>query len=228
MDPLEITALDYLPNAEPEEEQHPEDPLEIAAVDYPPNDDLEEEHQEGEQAVEPIIISTPRPKRKARASPGVISLSDEDEETGSVKSRDTSTLLSKLRVRKRHKSQEDVELPSDDHMEERSSAELSAESDYSTKRSQKGRKKKSTVKNPTPKTKKDVSVIISSEDEEAGMDFAPDDLRVMGATCVGTIGIDCIKNVERMRAKSKNLQGGISGKMRKDLTRAIDVIKTNS
>lgn len=209
-----------------EEESMLMDPLEITAADYPPNDELEKEYQEGEKVTMPTINSTPRPKRKARASPGVISLSDEDEETGSVKSRDKLAALSKLRVRKRQKSQEDVEFPSDDCMEEASSAGISAESDRSAKRSSKGRKKESTVKNPSPRTKKDVSVVISSEDEEVGMDFAPDDLRVMGATCVGTIGIDCLKNVERMRAKSKNLQGGISGKMRKDLTRAIDVIKT--
>lgn len=48
----------------------------------------------------------------------------------------------------------------------------------------------------------------------------------MGAVSVGSLGIDCLKNVERMRSKSRNLHGGISGKMKEDLARAMDTINT--
>lgn len=48
----------------------------------------------------------------------------------------------------------------------------------------------------------------------------------MGATNVGSIGLNCLVSVESMRAKSKNLQSGISGRMRRELDRAKDVIKT--
>lgn len=43
---------------------------------------------------------------------------------------------------------------------------------------------------------------------------------------MGSLGLDCLANVERMRSRSKNLQGGISGKMRRDLERAREVINT--
>lgn len=48
----------------------------------------------------------------------------------------------------------------------------------------------------------------------------------MGATNVGSLGLDCLDSVENMRAKSRNLQGGISGKMKKGIERAKEVIKT--
>lgn len=48
----------------------------------------------------------------------------------------------------------------------------------------------------------------------------------MGTIGVGSIGLDCLTNVESMRAKSKNLQGGVSGKMRRDLDRAKEMINT--
>lgn len=42
---------------------------------------------------------------------------------------------------------------------------------------------------------------------------------------MGALGLNCLDRVENMRARSKNLQGGISGKMRRrDLERAKDVI----
>lgn len=68
--------------------------------------------------------------------------------------------------------------------------------------------------------------ISSEEEEEVGKDFAPQDLRSMGTIGVGSIGLDCLANVESMRAKSKNLQGEVSGKMRRDLDRAKEVINT--
>lgn len=70
-----------------------------------------------------------------------------------------------------------------------------------------------------------VSIEISS-DEEEGKDFAPQDLRSMGVISVGAIGLDCLASIESMRSKSKNLQGGVSGKMRRDLDRAKEVINT--
>lgn len=48
----------------------------------------------------------------------------------------------------------------------------------------------------------------------------------MGTIGIGSIGLDCLANIESIRAKSKNLQGGVSGKMRRDLDRAKEVINT--
>lgn len=76
------------------------------------------------------------------------------------------------------------------------------------------------------KNKSNVSLVISSDDEEIKKDFAPMDLRILGATNVGALGIDCLTNIEQMRAKCKNIPGGISGKMKKELERAKEMINT--
>lgn len=70
------------------------------------------------------------------------------------------------------------------------------------------------------------SVVLSSDDEEVGKDFAPQELRIMGANSVGAMGLDYLANIESMRSRSRNLQGGISGKMRKDIEKTKDVINT--
>lgn len=86
--------------------------------------------------------------------------------------------------------------------------------------------RRKSVRKCTGKIKKSVSIIISSEDADDEQDFMLTDLRDMGTTGVGALGLDCLSNVERMRSKSKNLNGGISGKMRRDIERAKNVINT--
>lgn len=48
----------------------------------------------------------------------------------------------------------------------------------------------------------------------------------MDVTKVGALGIDYLKSIESMRAKSRNLHGGISGKIRKNLQNTTDIINT--
>lgn len=117
-------------------------------------------------------------------------------------------------------------------VEETISIDSSYDSDKSVStrdRKKKGKKEKnkkeSTGKKQTPKGKKG-NIIVSSKDEDNIGDFAPEELRRMDVKSVGALGIDCLKDVERMRAKSKNIQGGISGKMRCNLEKAVDVINT--
>ncbi|KMQ94770.1 hypothetical protein RF55_5057 [Lasius niger] len=66
--------------------------------------------------------------------------------------------------------------------------------------------------------------------EEAGEDddteFCPENLKIMGATAIGAIGIDCLKTTEYERKNSPNINGAISGVMKRKLRRAADVINT--
>lgn len=102
---------------------------------------------------------------------------------------------------------------------------MSAETEESSGSGYKSDRRKS-LDSLKARSKKASRIIISSDDEEENQDFAPQDLRIMGATNVGALGLDCLDRIESMRARSKNLQGGFSGKMRRDLEKAKDVINT--
>lgn len=84
--------------------------------------------------------------------------------------------------------------------------------------------KKVTLKNINKRKKKKTDT--SSEEDNKEEDFAPEALRNMDVTKVGALGIDYLKSIESMRAKSRNLHGGISGKIRKNLQNTTDIINT--
>ncbi|CAL1671626.1 unnamed protein product [Lasius platythorax] len=66
--------------------------------------------------------------------------------------------------------------------------------------------------------------LTSSEDEDEDSNFAPEELRAMGATAAGSLGLECINDVESERKNSPN--GQVSGRMKKKLKRAKKIINT--
>ncbi|CAL1672758.1 unnamed protein product [Lasius platythorax] len=48
----------------------------------------------------------------------------------------------------------------------------------------------------------------------------------MGATAAGSLGLECINNVESERKNSPNINGQVSGRMKKKLKRAKKIINT--
>ncbi|XP_070170992.1 uncharacterized protein PF3D7_1120000-like [Polyergus mexicanus] len=170
-------------------------------------------------------------KRKAKASPDVITPSDEDIGKESFP-RNTPVALRKTRPKKKRTqaaiTKESVEDPSSVRSSdtERSSGTNSMKQKKISGEIFKPKPGESGKLTTSKGRKKEDSIIISSEDEETGKDFAPQDLRIMGAINVGSLGLDCLANVIRMRSRSKNLQGGINGKMRRDLERAREIINT--
>ncbi|KMQ92347.1 gag-pol polyprotein [Lasius niger] len=56
--------------------------------------------------------------------------------------------------------------------------------------------------------------------------FAPEELRVMGATAVGSLALECLDDVEGERKNSPNINGQVSGRIKKKLIRAKKVINT--
>ncbi|KMQ92971.1 gag-pol polyprotein [Lasius niger] len=84
--------------------------------------------------------------------------------------------------------------------------------------------KKTTTKR---KKKETIRVWSSTEDgEDDETDFCPEDLKIMGATAIGAIGIDCLKTAENERKNSPNINGAVSGIMKRKIQRAADVINT--
>lgn len=83
-------------------------------------------------------------------------------------------------------------------------------------------------KTTTRRKKKDTMRVWSStedgEDDET--DFCPEDLKIMGATAIGAIRIDCLKTTENERKNSPNINGAVSGIMKRKIQRAADVINT--
>lgn len=198
-------------------EEDPKDPLDLTFMDCltsPTGKEglSQEEASSQVAAMAPLTGRSTRirskTKRKARVFPDAISPSGEGL---------PAVTLRKTRANKKGAVINDTE--------ESSSNLLSSDTDRSSERGI-GGKENAPSKSFKGKARKEDSVLISSEEEDAGADFAPTDLRIMGAMNVGSLGLDCLADVERMRAKSRNLQGGISGKMRKDLERAKEVINT--
>ncbi|KMQ88952.1 reverse transcriptase [Lasius niger] len=68
--------------------------------------------------------------------------------------------------------------------------------------------------------------LTSSEDEDEDSNFAPEELRAMGATAAGSLGLECINDVESERKNSPNINGQISGRMKTKLKRAKKIINT--
>ncbi|CAL1671612.1 unnamed protein product [Lasius platythorax] len=66
----------------------------------------------------------------------------------------------------------------------------------------------------------------SSDDEDEDSNFAPEELRAMGATAAGSLGLECIDEVENERKNSPNINGQVSGRMKKKLKRAKKIINT--
>lgn len=172
------------------------EPVEIAAAEYQTlSENVEDEYcvekEDNDTIIRRIGVAIiPSIKRKANVSPGVISISDDEEGTASTENRHQSTITSERRVTKKKKAQESTGMPSDHNNDEAtSSIGRSADSDRSIKTNTTDRERKSTNKNPTPRVRRDPAIIVSSEDEEAGIDYAPEDLRMMGAIAAGTLGI---------------------------------------
>ncbi|KMQ94773.1 hypothetical protein RF55_5060 [Lasius niger] len=66
----------------------------------------------------------------------------------------------------------------------------------------------------------------AEDGEDDDTEFCPEDLKIMGATAIGAIGIDCLKTTEFERKNSPNINGAISGIMKRKIRRAADVINT--
>ncbi|CAL1685152.1 unnamed protein product [Lasius platythorax] len=104
---------------------------------------------------------------------------------------------------------------------------MSTETELSSEKEPVG-KRKSIRKKPPPKSKgnkKSVTTSISSS-EDLDEDYVPQNMKIMGATAVGTIGIDSVRYVEKKRRKSRNLNGVVSNRIRVRLKRATEVINT--
>ncbi|XP_070162482.1 uncharacterized protein [Polyergus mexicanus] len=198
------------------------DPLELAFVDCltsPTRDQMAGGSlMTREEAVTPatgnLAISGGKPKRKAKASPEAVTPSGDERD--SVSGGTSSIALRKRRAAKK-KPLADVTS---------SGSCMSTESERSIDQSSKGSSRKVPRGSLKARNKAEASILISSEEEKEGLDFAPMDLRAMSAVNAGAMGLDCLVSVERMRSKSKNLQGGISGRMRKEIERAKEVINT--
>ncbi|CAL1682480.1 unnamed protein product [Lasius platythorax] len=68
--------------------------------------------------------------------------------------------------------------------------------------------------------------LTSSDDEDEDSNFAPEELRAMGATAAGSLGLECIDDVESERKNSPNINGQVSDRMKKKLKRAKKIINT--
>jgi len=173
-------------------------------------------------------LQTPRAKRKARLSPGVQACSEGEQEPDSAEKDINKVTLRKRKDKKKARVGLDTSFELTDEVisidSEVDSDKSAREKDRLKKKREKD-KRKSSGKKATPKGKKE-RLIVSSEEEDNLGEFAPDELRRMDVTTVGALGIDYLKDVERMRSKSRNIQGGISGKMRNNLQKATDVINT--
>ncbi|KMQ87839.1 myosin heavy chain-like protein [Lasius niger] len=88
--------------------------------------------------------------------------------------------------------------------------------------------RESTRKAETKRKKKDTMRVWSSAEdgEDDDTDFCPKDLKIMGATTIGAIGIGCLKITENERKNSPNINGAVSGIMKRKIRRAADVINT--
>ncbi|XP_070162539.1 uncharacterized protein [Polyergus mexicanus] len=163
-------------------------------------------------------------KRKAKTSPETNSFSNGEGSQGGETPKRLTISLRKLRSRKKRPDtraagkSSSLEVPLTEEM----STESQERTDSDSNKARKMHKKSLDSKNRTNES----SVILSSDDEEVGRDFAPQELRIMRANSVGAMGLDYLANIESMRSKSRNLQGGISGKMRKDIEKTKDVINT--
>ncbi|CAL1672233.1 unnamed protein product [Lasius platythorax] len=67
---------------------------------------------------------------------------------------------------------------------------------------------------------------LTSSDEDENSNFAPVELRAMGATAAGSLALGCLDNVEEERKNSPNINGQVSGRMKKKLIRVRKVINT--
>lgn len=153
-------------------------------------------------------------KRKAKTSPIVITPSN-DERSGS--SKDCEVAATSKGKRKSRRKRVQLTSSNESLLEKSADMDDGSESEAQMNESKTSKKRKS---------KSYVKIVISSDEDEAEKNFAPQDLRIMSATNVGSLGLDCLASIERMRAKSRNIQGGVSGKMRKELERAKEVMNT--
>ncbi|KMQ89741.1 gag-pol polyprotein [Lasius niger] len=81
--------------------------------------------------------------------------------------------------------------------------------------------------NSRKKKKNEMRVWSSTEDgEDDEADFCPEELKIMGATAIGAIGIDCLKIAEKERKNSPNINGAVSGIIKRKIQRAAEVINT--
>lgn len=161
-----------------------------------------------------LTQETPKIKRKARKSPDAPSPSDDSIKDGE----NSRPLLIKagrnLRPRKKRVQAraEPNRIPSSGDSIDNATTDGSGPESSSSKR--------------TSNTKSRISLVISSDEEDTGRDFAPQELSIMGAVDVGALGLESLERVDNMRTKSKNLQGGVSGRMKKELEKAKGVMNT--
>ncbi|KMQ84932.1 gag-pol polyprotein, partial [Lasius niger] len=94
------------------------------------------------------------------------------------------------------------------------------------------KKKRGARKKRPPAKKKvlDSSTTIVSSDEEGDLhidsDFIPQDLEIMGASALGAMGLNSLKEANDLRGKHGHLNGSISGKIKQRITRAISIMNT--
>ncbi|KMQ85466.1 hypothetical protein RF55_15972 [Lasius niger] len=67
---------------------------------------------------------------------------------------------------------------------------------------------------------------VTSSDNDEDSNFAPEELRALGATAAGSLALECIDDVEDERKNSPNINGQVSGRMKRKLIRAKKVINT--
>ncbi|KMQ90172.1 gag-pol polyprotein [Lasius niger] len=173
------------------------------------------------------LCEKPRAKRKARTtSPGLITPSDEENGGNEEPRKVTAVSLRKPRSnKKRAPSMDFVNLTV--APDAASSSRMSTETELSSEREPLGKKKtqkkKTTSKSQSKKNKSTASVSSSEVSDE---DYVPQDMRTLGATAVGTIGINSVRYIEKKRRRSKNLNGVVSNRMRVRLERVTEVINT--
>lgn len=70
------------------------------------------------------------------------------------------------------------------------------------------------------------TIVSSDEDGDLGSDFIPQDLEIMGAAALGSMGLHNLKNANDLRAKHGHLNGNISGKIKQRIVRAMSIMNT--
>ncbi|KMQ92578.1 gag-pol polyprotein [Lasius niger] len=91
-------------------------------------------------------------------------------------------------------------------------------------------KKRGTKKKRPPPKKKPLdsstSIVSSDEDIDLDSDFISPDLEIMGASALGAMGLNHLKDANTLRGKHGHLNGNNSGKIKQKIIRAMSIINT--
>ncbi|KMQ88893.1 gag-pol polyprotein [Lasius niger] len=84
-------------------------------------------------------------------------------------------------------------------------------------------------KRPPPRKKppnSSASIVSADEDMDLDSDFISGDLEIMGASALGAMGLNHLKEANVLRGKHGHLNGNISGKIKQKIIRTMSIINT--